>query len=313
MSLTDVIADEISEIEPHKTCCRKALLCGLLYACEPTSEYGIYASSFYRERDAYRATAIIDASFPSKKPTDVNTVSRGGHRAYSVKLSSKSLIGVFSAIDNNTGKDIQTAVGFRCRECEGHFLRGVFLSSATVGQPKSGYHLEFSVKGERRAELLSSLLTDRVVAPGRVRRGEKYGLYYKSNVKIADVLYCIGASKASFDVTNISIERDIRNNENRATNCVTRNISRSVGAASKHIEAIRYLEDIGKLDLLSAELVQTARLRVENDSASLSELALMHEPPITKSGLNGRLSRILAISEEQRAVSERTADALGEK
>ena len=305
MSLTDVIAEEIREIEPHKTCCRKALICGLLYACEPCGEQGKYKTLFYREADAARASKMIDASFPARTPTEPKSVSRGGHRAYSIEFSSKALLGVFGALDNNTSSDISTSVGFRCRECEGHFIRGVFLSCATVGAPKSGYHLEFSVRGEQRADRLCDLLTNGVTAPGRVRRGEKYGLYYKSNVKIADVLYFIGAARASFDLTNVSIERDIRNNENRATNCVTRNISRTVGAASKHIEAIGFLQDAGKLDMLSPELAQTAHLRVEYDSASLSELAMLHEPPITKSGLNGRLSRILALADEQREAAKK--------
>ena len=300
MSLTDVIAEEISEIEPNKTCCRKALLCGLIYGCEPMSEQGGYTVSFYREKDAIRASRIIDASFPSRTPTEVISISRGGHKAYSISFTSKALSGVFSSVDNGSSPDIRTAVGFRCKDCEGHFIRGVFLSCATVGQPKSGYHLEFSVKTERRAELLSRLLADGVTAPGCVKRGDRFGLYYKSNVKIADTLYFVGAARASFDITNVSIERDIRNNENRATNCVTRNISRTVGAASKHIEAIRYLQDTGRLDLLPEQLAQTARLRIEYDSASLSELAALHDPPITKSGLNGRLSRILAIADEQR-------------
>ena len=38
--------------------------------------------------------------------------------------------------------------------------------------------------------------------------------------------------------------------------------------------------------------MQTALLRIENDDVSLSELALMHEPPISKSGLNHRLEKI---------------------
>ena len=54
----------------------------------------------------------------------------------------------------------------------------------------------------------------------------------------------------------------------------------------------------GKLDLVPEELRETARQRLENDSASLSELAALHNPPITKSGLNQRLSRILRAAEE---------------
>ena len=96
----------------------------------------------------------------------------------------------------------------------------------------------------------------------------------------------------------MSIERAIRNNENRATNCVTHNISRSVAATQKQLEAVNFLISQQKTALLDDELHITALLRLENDSASLSELAALHDPPITKSGVNGRLNRIIAVAED---------------
>ena len=112
------------------------------------------------------------------------------------------------------------------------------------------------------------------------------------------MLYLLGCSRTSFSVTNASIEREIRNNENRATNCVARNILRSVDAAQKQCAAIETLIERGRLGALSDELQQTARLRVEYADASLSELALMHTPPLTKSGLNRRLTRLLELAKE---------------
>jgi DNA-binding protein WhiA len=99
-------------------------------------------------------------------------------------------------------------------------------------------------------------------------------------------------------MANSFIERDIRNNENRATNCVARNISRSVGAAQKHVSAIESLIESKRFDRLPEELRYTAKLRLENDSASLYELSLLHDPPITKSGLNRRLAKIMEIANE---------------
>ena len=58
------------------------------------------------------------------------------------------------------------------------------------------------------------------------------------------------------------------------------------------------LEKSGKLAKLPSELKYTAELRLNNPSASLSEIALMHEPPITKSGLNRRIMKLIAASEE---------------
>ena len=129
-------------------------------------------------------------------------------------------------------------------------------------------------------------------------RKNKIGVYFKSNTVISDILSYAGAMKASFEVTNTFIERDIRNNENRATNFVAKNISKSVTATQKQISAINKLIEKGKLDGLSTELIQTALLRLENDDISLAELALMHEPPISKSGLNHRLEKICAAADD---------------
>ncbi|MBE6576549.1 MAG: DNA-binding protein WhiA [Ruminococcaceae bacterium] len=296
MSFTEEIVNELYDFALNKTCCRKAFLCGLLYGAlreEPSRQY---KSFFYRLNDAECAAALIDAQFFTGVKTEIKQTNRGGHSGYTISFASKSLSLVLSDIDSRK-KSITEAIGFRCEECQNRFLRGVFISSATVARPKSGYHVEFSIVGEARADALSQILEESVARPSRAKRSGRIGLYYKSNAKIADLLHVIGASNASYDLTNLSIERDIRNNENRATNCVTSNIKRTVGASMRYIEAIQYLEKTNNIALLGEELEYTARLRVEYFESSLSELAMIHNPPISKSGLNARLAKILAIAD----------------
>lgn len=303
-SLTESVVNELYELQLHKSCCQKAYLCGLLYGCKSTGKGREMIASFYRYEDAEHAKRIIDAHFSSGYPCRIDKKSRGGHSAYELCFDSRAINSVFSAIDKSEDGKLFSWIGFRCAECKHQFYRGLFISSATLSKPKAGYHLEFSVINENRANALAELLENDVAKAGRVTRSTKIGLYYKSNTKIADLLYFIGATRASFELRNVSIERDIRNYENRATNCVTRNISRSVDATRRQIEAIEYLLTNEKLHLLGTDLEYTARLRLENDSASMSELAMLHEPPISKSGLNSRLSRILAASEEFKEKSD---------
>ena len=215
-------------------------------------------------------------------------------------FSSQSISSFLKDLDE--GKDegsVSELVGFRCAACEAHFMRGVFLGSASVSDPTKGYHMEMLFPTKQRADAIARILENTVGRPSRTKRGERFGACYKSNSAISDVLYLLGCSKTSFDVTNASIAREIRNNENRATNCVTRNISRAVGAAQRHLAAIEALTATGRLASLSEELQTTARLRIENEDASLAELALMHTPPLTKSGLNRRLTRLVEVAEEQ--------------
>jgi DNA-binding protein WhiA len=158
--------------------------------------------------------------------------------------------------------------------------------------------MEILLPKEERADGLRVFLESRIGRAGKIRRGERFSLYYKSNGAISDFLYYIGGSGTSFDVANVWIERDIRNNENRATNCVARNISRSVDASRRQREAIELLYETRRIDALAEELRDTAALRLEYPDASLAELALLHRPPISKSGLNRRLKKLMEAAED---------------
>jgi DNA-binding protein WhiA len=101
-----------------------------------------------------------------------------------------------------------------------------------------------------------------------------------------------------FELLNKKIEREIRGNENRVTNCDTGNISKYVAAALKQNAAIEKLERYGELDKLPDALRDTAMLRLRYPNVSLGELAEAHVPPITKSGLNHRLQKLIDLANE---------------
>ena len=71
-----------------------------------------------------------------------------------------------------------------------------------------------------------------------------------------------------------------------------------VEAAQEQLGAIRVLRDRGLLEKLPEKLCQAAKAREANPEASLSELAAMMEPPITKPAMNHRLQRIVQLSKE---------------
>ena len=56
--------------------------------------------------------------------------------------------------------------------------------------------------------------------------------------------------------------------------------------------AIEALEKSGKLDRLPEKLRQTARLRLEHPELSLSQLAELCDPPVSKSCMNHRLRKL---------------------
>ena len=56
------------------------------------------------------------------------------------------------------------------------------------------------------------------------------GLYYKNGTAAEDLAALAGAGRTAMEMMNARIEREIRNQENRATNCVAKNIEKSVSA-----------------------------------------------------------------------------------
>ena len=293
MSFTNEIAEELLRLPQKKTCCRKAIALGMALAARP-AEQG-YALYLYDEAVASFAESALQRIFHAK--TSLSPMIRAGRQTYALFLQSAAVSSFLESLDEG-GTDLREAVGFRCPLCEQHVLRGAIMTCATVTDPAKGYHMELIFPTKGRADAMDALLSRAVATPVRVKRGERYGLCYKSNGGISDVLYFAGGAKTSFDVTNASIEKEIRNNENRATNCVAKNIARSVTASQKHREAIERLIETKKIDTLPQELRDTAELRMEFADASLTELALMHQPPLTKSGLNRRLQRLLELADE---------------
>ena len=99
---------------------------------------------------------------------------------------------------------------------------------------------------------------------------------------------------------NTKIMNEFRNSVNRQVNCDTANIKKQLATSQKYIEAIRYLIESGKLETMPEELRTTAKLRLEHDQLSLSDLAKLTNPPVTKSGMKHRLEKILSFAEEVR-------------
>lgn len=181
---------------------------------------------------------------------------------------------------------------FSCESCRSAFLRGAFLAGATVSDPRKSFHMELITQKESEA-ILTAFLESCGYEPRRMERGKGVGLYYKSGTSVEELITLMGAARAAMEIINIRIEREIRNQENRATNCVAKNIEKSVSAASRQMAAIEKLTLSGMLAQLPDGIRHTALLRAENPDATLEELRMLHEPPITKSGLNHRLQKIL--------------------
>ena len=180
-----------------------------------------------------------------------------------------------------------------------YYLRGLFLSCGRITDPHAEAHIEFSLRSEAAAERLVLLMLESGLdKPGRSKRRDRFSVYYKSRDRISDMLTAMDAGALVFDYINRAIYKSLEWNERRAINMISGNINRSVIAGERQAAACRYLLENNKGAQLTSDLYETAILRVNNVNLSLSELAAVHNPPLTKSGLNNRLKRIIDIAEK---------------
>ena len=87
--------------------------------------------------------------------------------------------------------------------------------------------------------------------------------------------------------------KQVRNNINRRINGEVANIGKIASASAKQLEAINYIKKTAGLETLPEDLREIAYLRLENPEMSLRDLGQNLSPPISRSGANHRLQRLL--------------------
>lgn len=179
--------------------------------------------------------------------------------------------------------------------CRASFLRGVFLGCGTVSNPKKSYHLEFVLHSAEMADYLIALLGRYKIPAKRIARKQTFVVYLNEGDSIAQLLALVGAHASILHFENVRILKEMRNNVNRAVNCETANINKTVDAAMQQLRSIETIKRHMGLDKLSGTLLQAAELRIENPQATLFELCELCGA--TKSAMNHRLRKINQIAQ----------------
>ncbi len=163
------------------------------------------------------------------------------------------------------------------------YLAGSFIASGSINDPvTSNYHLEIVVNDQNYAKwflkLLSKFKGAYMEAKITTRRG-KYVIYFKKSEMISDFLIVIGAVQSCMDFENFRVNRDYVNSKNRVTNFDNANMKRCLDSSASQVEKINFInEKLGLDNITNEKLALLCSLRLEYDSASMSELAsLMSE------------------------------------
>lgn len=188
--------------------------------------------------------------------------------------------------------------------CKRAFIRGAFLISGSMSNPKKAYHLEFVTEDANKAERLIDIISTFDIDAKIIKRKRNYVAYIKEGSQIVDLLNVMEAHVALMDLENVRILKEMRNQVNRHVNCEAANISKTVEAATKQIEDIMFVRDHVGFENLAEGLKEVARLRIEHPEASLKELGTMLSPSIGKSGVNHRLRKLSMIADYYREHKE---------
>ena len=290
---------EVCRIIPQKHCCALAECFGILLFCNSFQADGIKIITESREF-AY----ILPKLF--KKAFDLTFDSFPSMEAPG-KL-------VFQIWDEEKIGDIMEAFGFDIDDtlvlhvnypiveedcCKAAFLRGAFLAGGSVTDPGKGYHMEVTTTHLSAARETDALMREVMRFPPKTaKRGGGQVLYLKQSELISDFLTYLGAPVAAMGIMEARLEKELNNKVNRRCNCDDANTSKVVEAAQEQLAAIRILKEAGMIEKLPAKLKQAADAREANPSASLSELAGMMEPPITKPAMNNRMKNLVQLSKE---------------
>ena len=184
--------------------------------------------------------------------------------------------------------------------CKASFLRGAFLAGGSVTDPAKGYHMELTTTHQSVSRETDALIRDTMgFAPKMAWRAGGQVLYLKQSEQISDFLTYLGAPVAAMGIMEARLEKELNNKVNRRCNCDDANITKVVEAAQDQLSAIRVLRESGALEELPEKLKQAALAREDNPSASLSELAAMMEPPITKPAMNNRMKKLVLLAKER--------------
>ncbi|WP_113926864.1 DNA-binding protein WhiA [Bacillus sp. P14.5] len=187
--------------------------------------------------------------------------------------------------------------------CRRSYLRGAFLAGGSVNNPEtSSYHLEIFSMYQEHNEALSQLMNSFGLNSKTLERKKGFITYLKEAEKITEFLNVVGAHGALLRFEDVRIVRDMRNSVNRLVNCETANLNKTIGAALRQVENIRYIEQSAGLGILPDKLREIAELRVTYQDVTLKELGVMVSGgTISKSGINHRLRKIDDIAEKLRA------------
>jgi DNA-binding protein WhiA len=305
MALTAQVKSELASTTITKACCRKAEVASVLR----------FAGGLHIVAGRVVVEAELDTGAAARRlRTDISEIyghdsevvvmqgsglRKGTHYIVRVPRDGEVLARQTGLVDSGgrpvRGLPPQVVNGSSCDAVAA--WRGTFLAHGSLTEPGRSSSLEVSCPGPEAAlALVGAARRLGISAKAREVRGVDR-VVIRDGEAIGALLTRLGAHESLLAWEERRMRREVRATANRLANFDDANMRRSARAAvAAGARAQRALEILG--DGVPDHLKMAGALRVEHRQASLEELGQLHDPPLTKDAIAGRIRRLLAMADK---------------
>lgn len=301
MSFTDEVKDELSRVEPTCKHCEKATLAALVR---------MEGTLFFSGAGKYRVELDTDSASVGRLiirllhniyhlKTELTVRRSVLHKTpnYLINIPAQpeltdALIdmGIINA-DGGLSMEIPAAL-VRKQCCGASYLRGAFLGTGFISNPKSDFHFEIKVENEDFAKGIVELMARKDIPAKIMQRHNTYVVYLKSGESILRFLAFTEAHRCALELEEERVVKSVRNDVNRMINAEMANEQKATRAALRQLYTIREVLEANEFETLPKALQEFIQLRVSNPEISLKELGERADPPLSKSAIAHRYRRL---------------------
>ena len=306
MSFCTDVKDELARVPATCSHCERALLAALIR---------IEGTLFISGQGRYRLEVVTDAPSVARLAwrllhetyqlrTELTTRRSVLHKTPNYLIDVPSQDGLVEALRDmgvlgDSGLELGVAPDLVAKQCcAAAYLRGAFLGSGFVSDPRGDFHFEITVESREMADDLARIMGEKEIRARVMQRRQSFIVYIKSGESILEFLAYVGAHQSALVMENARVVKSVRNDVNRQTNAEMANQMKAAAASVDQIYAMRAVLEAYGVERLPQALQDIIRLRVAYPDATLKELGERANPPLSKSAVYHRIRRIEQMAKE---------------
>lgn len=172
-------------------------------------------------------------------------------------------------------------------------LRGAFLARGSFSDPKNKTRIEILCRTDAFVKPLILLFHMENIQPMTRVLDQVWSIYFKKIDEVSDFLVILGAMTQMMELQTIRVQRNVNKMVNSSVNLDNWTMKRQAEASAERTQKLQALLSSEKAGRIPKELLEVARLHIDNPGLSLKELGNLMDPPISKSGMNHRLKKLI--------------------